>query len=294
MFLSIEILHNPIFQVVLCLPVMIIGMMQFGKSAFSSLRSGVPNMDVLITIGSLSAFIYSLVGTILFYNTELIHQYLFYETAATIITLIMLGNMIESRSVKQTTNAIKELTAIQPKKAKMIIGEIGKNEIVEVDISNIQHFDVLLVNSGDKIPVDGEIIFGDASIDESMITGESMPIDKSIGDKIIGGTILVNGSMKMLAEKIGKETVLAKIIEMVKNAQQSKPEIQKLGDKVSNIFVPVVLSITITIECTEARKEGKSPSRYTTSRNKKLKTEKLEIKKYNPALRRHTLHKEIK
>src|ERR1035437_880126 len=131
MFLPFEILHNPIFQLALCLPVVIVGMMQFGRSALSSLRSGMPNMDVLITIESLSAFIYSLAGTIMFYNTEHIHQYLFYETAATIITLIMLGNMIESRSVKQTTNAIKELTAIQPKKAKMIIGEIGKNEIVE-------------------------------------------------------------------------------------------------------------------------------------------------------------------
>lgn len=245
MFLPFEILHNPIFQLALCLPVIIVGMMQFGRSALSSLRTGMPNMDVLITIGSLSAFIYSLVGTILFYNTNLIHQYLFYETAATIITLIMLGNMIESRSVKQTTNAIKELTAIQPKKAKMIIGEIGKNEIVEVDISNIQHFDVLLVNSGDKIPVDGEIIFGDASIDESMITGESMPQEKIKGNKVIGGTTVLSGSIKVLAQKVGEETVLSQIIELVKNAQQSKPSIQRLGDKVSAIFVPAVVSIAL-------------------------------------------------
>jgi Cu+-exporting ATPase len=245
MFLNNGVLHNPIVQLILCIPVIIIGMKQFGKSAFNSIKSGIPNMDVLITLGSLSAFIYSLFGTIIYYNTDQLHNFLFYETAATIITIIMLGNMIESRSVKQTTTAIKDLTAIQPSKAKMIVGEFNKNEIIEVDINSIAPFDVLLVNNGDKIPVDGEIIFGDATIDESMITGESMPVEKKKGDKVIGGTILVNGSIKMLAKKVGKDTVLSQIIELVKNAQSSKPKIQRVGDKVSAIFVPAVVLIAI-------------------------------------------------
>ncbi|MEK6615808.1 MAG: cation-translocating P-type ATPase, partial [Bacteroidota bacterium] len=155
------------------------------------------------------------------------------------------GNVMEHRSVKQTTSAITELSKLQTTIAKKIMLHNGKETIQEVSVKDILVGDVLLVNTGDKIPVDGSLLSGTISVDESMITGESMPVEKSKGDKIIGGTILVNGSMKMLAEKIGKETVLSKIIEMVKNAQQSKPQIQKLGDKVSTIFVPVVVCVSI-------------------------------------------------
>ena len=233
------------FILAICLPVIIIGCMYFGKSAWNSLKLFSPNMDVLIMMGSGAAFVYSIAGTILYYGTHEAHNYIFYETAATIISLVLLGNVIEHRSVKQTTSAISELTKLQSTIAKKIMLLNGRETIEEVSVKDILVGDILLVNTGDKIPVDGSLLSGNISVDESMITGESMPMDKSIGDKVIGGTILVNGSMKMLAEKIGKETVLAKIIEMVKNAQQSKPEIQKLGDKVSNIFVPVVLSVSI-------------------------------------------------
>ena len=239
------ILNAPLVQLAICLPVFIIGCMYFGKSAWNSLKLFSPNMDVLIMMGSGAAFVYSIAGTILYYGTHEAHNYIFYETAATIISLVLLGNVIEHRSVKQTTSAISELTKLQSTIAKKIMLLNGRETIEEVSVKDILVGDILLVNTGDKIPVDGSLLSGNISVDESMITGESMPIDKSIGDKIIGGTILVNGSMKMLAEKIGKETVLAKIIEMVKNAQQSKPEIQKLGDRVSNIFVPVVLSVSI-------------------------------------------------
>jgi Cu+-exporting ATPase len=239
------ILNSPFVQLAICLPVIIIGCMYFGKSAWNSLKLFSPNMDVLIMMGSGAAFVYSIAGTILYYGTHEAHNYIFYETAATIISLVLLGNVIEHRSVKQTTSAISELTKLQSTIAKKIMLLNGRETIEEVSVKDILVGDILLVNTGDKIPVDGSLLSGNISVDESMITGESMPMDKSIGDKVIGGTILVNGSMKMLAEKIGKETVLAKIIEMVKNAQQSKPEIQKLGDKVSNIFVPVVLSVSI-------------------------------------------------
>jgi Cu+-exporting ATPase len=239
------ILNAPLVQLIICLPVFIIGCMYFGKSAWNSLKIGMPNMDVLIMMGSGAAFVYSVAGTILYYGTHEVHNYIFYETASTILSLVLLGNVIEHRSVKQTTSAISELTKLQSTIAKKILLLDGKETIEEVSVKDILVGDVLLVNTGDKIPVDGSLLSGTISVDESMITGESMPVEKSKEDKVIGGTILVNGSMKMLAEKVGKATVLAKIIEMVKNAQQSKPEIQKLGDRVSNIFVPIVLGISI-------------------------------------------------
>ncbi len=243
------ILNQPFAQLIICLPVFIIGIVQFGKSAWGSLKSGIPNMDVLIFIGSSSAFIYSIIGMWMHYGTHEVHNYLFFETAATIISLVLLGNVFEHRSVKQTTTALRELSAIQVTKAKMISLQMGKEVITEVDYKNIHTGALLQVNTGDKIPVDGEIISGDASIDESMITGESIPVEKAIGNKVIGGTIAVSGSLRMRAEKVGDETLLAKIIDLVKKAQQAKPNIQKLGDKISAVFVPVVLGISIVTFC---------------------------------------------
>ncbi|MDP1745527.1 MAG: cation-translocating P-type ATPase [Bacteroidota bacterium] len=243
------ILNHPFIQLAMCLPVFVTGIIQFGKSAWGSLKTGVPNMDVLIFIGSTSAFIYSIIGIWMHYGTHEVHNYLFFETAATIITLVLLGNVFEHRSVRQTTTAIRELSAIQVTKAKMISLQMGKEVITEVDYKNINVGALLQVNSGDKIPVDGEIISGDASIDESMITGESLPVEKFLAHKVIGGTIVVSGNIRMRAEKVGDETLLAKIIELVKKAQQAKPNIQKLGDKISAIFVPIVLGISILTFC---------------------------------------------
>ncbi|MBI3502050.1 MAG: cadmium-translocating P-type ATPase [Bacteroidetes bacterium] len=239
------ILNNPLIQLAICFPVFTIGCLHFGKSAWSSVKVGAPNMDVLVMLGSGAAFVYSVVGIFLFYGTSEVHNYLFFETAATIITLILLGNVMEHRSVKQTTSAIGELSKLQITTAKKIMLHNGKEMIHEVSAKEILTGDVLMVNTGDKIPVDGAVLSGNASIDESMITGESVQVEKSKGDKVIGGTIAAEGNIKMLAEKIGKETVLSKIIEMVKSAQQAKPKIQKLGDKISNIFVPVVLVISV-------------------------------------------------
>ena len=243
------ILNHPFIQLAMCLPVFVTGIIQFGKSAWGSLKTGVPNMDVLIFIGSTSAFIYSIIGIWMHYGTHEVHNYLFFETAATIITLVLLGNVFEHRSVRQTTTAIRELSAIQVTKAKMISLQMGKEVITEVDYKNIHVGALLQVNSGDKIPVDGEIISGDASIDESMITGESLPVEKFLAHKVIGGTIVVSGNIRMRAEKVGDETLLAKIIDLVKKAQQAKPNIQKLGDKISAIFVPIVLGISILTFC---------------------------------------------
>lgn len=246
MFLPFHFLHNPLVQLALCIPVVIIGILSFGKSAWGSLKSGVPNMDVLITIGSNAAFFYSLAGTISYYGTAQMEQYLFYETAATIISLVLLGNVLEHRSIKQTTTAIEDLSKMQVGKAKKLVqGASANNEYTEVKYEDIVKEDILLVNTGDKIPVDGEIIWGEASVDESMISGESVPVEKNIGEKVIGGTLVIKGNVKVKAEKVGNETILAGIIELVKNAQNSKPSIQRLGDKVSAIFVPVVTLVSI-------------------------------------------------
>ena len=245
MFLADDhFLQNPILQIILCLPVYCIGLIHFGKSAINSIKIGVPNMDVLIMMGTTAAFAYSLTGTFLHWGTDELHQFLFFETTATIITLVLLGNTLEHRSVKQTTSAIQELSAMQKLMATRIISE-EKTE--QIPFKQIQKGDVLIVNSGDKIPSDGVIVQGTGILDESMLTGESEAIHKEQKDNVTGGTILVDGNLKIKATQVGKQTVLSQIIEMVKKAQNDKPKIQRLGDKISAIFVPVVLGIsTIT------------------------------------------------
>lgn len=237
MFLPIPWLHNPYVQLVLCLPVFVLGCAYFGKSAINSIRGGVPNMDVLIFVGSSSAFIYSLIGTFL----NLGPQYMFYETSATIITLVLLGNVFEKRSVTQTTSAVKDLMKIQVSTARRIVN----GEIETIDAKDISVGDTLLVNEGDKVPTDGDIIWGDASVNESMLTGESVPVEKVKYESVIGGTIVEQGSIRITATKVGNKTVLAQIIDLMKRAQASKPPIQRLGDKVAGIFVPIVIGVAI-------------------------------------------------
>lgn len=236
-----SILHNALLQFVLCLPVFFVGSIHFGKSAYTSLKSGLPNMDVLILMGSSAAFFYSIYGWILYNGTEQAHHFLFFETTATIITLVLLGNVLEHRSVRQTTTAIRELSAIKKGIAKKEVN----NQIEEVSFDKIKVDDILIVNTGDKIPVDGKVIWGSALIDESMLTGESSPINKALEDRVIGGTILKSGSVKMQATSVGDDMLISQIIELVRNAEENKPEIQRIGDKVSGVFVPIVLLIAI-------------------------------------------------
>jgi P-type Cu+ transporter len=241
MFFPESFLKNPILQFFLCLPVYFIGILYFGKSAWASLKTGIPNMDVLIFIGSSAAFLYSIYGWLIFGGTAEMHHYLFFETTATIITLVLLGNVLEHKSVQKTTTAIRDLSSIQEVIAKIEVNGIIK----EVNFDDIRVGDILIVNSGDKIPTDGIILSGSAYIDESMITGESIPINKNKDADVIGGTIITGGNVKIKASKVGKDTLLSQIIELVKNAQNNKPNIQKIGDKVSAVFVPVVLSIAM-------------------------------------------------
>lgn len=237
MVLPWHFLHQPVVQLILCLPVFLLGCWHFGKSAFNSVKGGVPNMDVLIFVGSSSAFVYSLIGTLQHLGAD----YLFYETCATIISLVLLGNVFEKRSVSQTTSAVKDLVKIQKVNARRILN--GETQVISA--AEVRPGDILIVSEGDKIPVDGEVLSGSASVDESMLTGESIPVEKEKYAAIIGGTIVRQGNFQMLATKVGANTVLSQIIDLMKKAQAAKPPIQKLGDKVAAIFVPVVIAIAL-------------------------------------------------
>jgi Cu+-exporting ATPase len=242
MFVDWHPLHQAGVQLVLCLPVFCLGLLHFGRSALSSIKLRAANMDVLIVIGITAAFIYSLVGFLFHLGPE----YLFFETSASITSLVLLGNALEKRSVAQTTTAIRELSALQKVKARRLsIGSGNEQKIEEVDATDIALNDVCVVNFGDRIPVDGEIIEGTGSVDESMITGESLPLAKALGNMVIAGTILVHGSIRVRAAKVGDDTVLASLIRLVREAQLNKPSIQRLGDRVSAVFVPTVLLIAV-------------------------------------------------
>lgn len=244
MFVDWHLLHHPIFQLVMSLVPLYFGIFHFGKSALQSLKAGVPNMDVLIFIGSTSAFLYSLAGTITFYGTPEVANYLFYETSATIITLVLLGNLMEHRSVKQTTTAISDLTKMQVSTTKKVI-DLATNSTEEVEVETLNKGDIISVNEGDKIPVDGTIYSGNIEVDESMLSGENEPVFKENSASVIAGTIVLGGNAFVKTDKIGNDTVLAKIIKLVKTAQRDQPQIQRLGDRVSAIFVPVVVIIAL-------------------------------------------------
>ncbi len=241
MFLPFAFLHNPFVQLALASPVYLIGVLYFGRSAFHSLQSGIPNMDVLVILGATAAFGFSLVSLF----SETLGQGLYFETASIIITFVLLGKYLEHRAVQQTTTAIKELTQLQKVKAKRIL-EMDSEEVIElVEADLLKKGDRVLINTGDNIPADGKVFWGEAMIDESMISGESLPIEKAMGEKVIGGTILQQGSIKMQVTAAGNQTTLAQIIELVRSAQADQPPIQRLADKVSAIFVPIVIAIAI-------------------------------------------------
>jgi Cu+-exporting ATPase len=245
MFISWQPLHDPLVQLILSIPVVIIGFLHFGKSALGSLRNGVPNMDVLIFIGSMSAFGYSLAGTLMNWGSVEASNYLFFETAATIVTLVLLGNVIEHRSVKQTTTAITELGKLQDGIADRIVQHDGHEHVQKVPFNQLKVDDLVMVKTGDSIPSDGILVKGELQIDESMVTGESLPVSKQEEELLIGGTLVSDGNGIIRITTIGKLTVLSSIIDMVKKAQMEKPSIQRLADKVSGVFVPVVLGISV-------------------------------------------------
>ena len=238
----IHFLMNPLVQLFLTLPVYAVGMRFFGRSAYKSLRNGLPNMNVLIAIGATAAFIYSLYGTI----TEQAANYMFYETTSAIITLVLLGNYLEDASVQSTQRALNALTKSQKLMANMITYDDQHNEhILSVENTQLRVGDLLLIKSGEQVPMDCKILWGNAHVNEAIITGESLPIHKYAKDKLIGGSIINDGTVKAQVTAVGDDTVLSGIINMVKQAQGEKPPVQQLADKISAIFVPVVLGISV-------------------------------------------------
>ena len=236
---------NPqVFSIVaifLCVPVMISGY-KFYTLGFPALFRGSPNMDSLVAIGTTAAFTYSIYSTVLSFMGLNPHgDNLYYESAAVIITLVQFGKYLEARSKGKTGEAIKKLMGLQPKTATII----KDGEEKEIKISDVKVDDILLVRPGEKIPVDGEIIEGYSSVDESMLTGESIPVEKSVGDKVVGASINKTGSFKFKAQKVGADTALAQIIKLVEDAQGSKAPIAHIADVVSSYFVPAVITIAL-------------------------------------------------
>ncbi len=207
---------------------------QYYVGAYKAIRNGAANMDVLISMGSSAAYIYSA-----FVTVGLLEGHVYFETSAVIITLIKLGKYLEARAKGQTGEAIRKLIALKPKKARLL----KNGEEIEISVEDVQVGDILLVKPGEKIPVDGIVIDGYSSVDESMLTGESLPVEKNIGSSVYGATLNKMGYLKIEALKVGKNTALAQIIRMVEEAQGSKAPIQKLADRVSAIFVPIVILI---------------------------------------------------
>ncbi|MGM9532939.1 heavy metal translocating P-type ATPase [Intestinibacter sp.] len=243
-----HIINYALIQIVLVVPIMLVGY-KFYINGFKSLFNGSPNMDTLVAIGTSSAFIYSLYTTINLINNSGAsmaehmshHHQLYFESAGIIIALILLGKFLESRSKGKTSEAIKKLMGLQPKTAIILVDD----KEVEVSIDEVLVGDIVVVKPGEKIPVDGKIVFGHTSIDESMLTGESMPVEKTIGDSVTGASINKNGLIRFEATKVGKDTALAQIIKLVEDAQGTKAPIAKLADTVAGYFVPTVISIAI-------------------------------------------------
>ena len=239
-WIHIHWLMNPWVQLALCLPVYIVGMDFFGRSALKSLRNGMPNMNVLIAIGATSAFVYSLTGTLL----NLGEEYLFYETAAAIITLVFLGNYLEDASIRSTQRALNSLAKSQRVMANMIAFDENHQELIfPVENSHLKHGDLILIKSGEQVPADCKILWGNANVNEAIITGESLPLEKKANDQLIGGSLLIDGTVKAQVTAEAKDSVLSNIINLVKQAQGEKPPVQQMADKISAIFVPVVLGI---------------------------------------------------
>jgi P-type Cu+ transporter len=237
-----DILMNPWLQLALATPVQFIIGAQFYKGAFNALRNKGANMDVLVALGTSAAYFYSLYLSVEWLNAGSVGSpVLYFEASAVIVTLIVLGKLFEVRAKGKTSQAIQKLLGLQAKTARILKDGIEK----EIPIEQVVAGDVIIVKPGEKIPVDGKIIDGRSAIDESMITGESIPIDKVAGDAVIGATINKNGSLEIKATKVGKDTALAQIVKVVEEAQGSKADIQRLADRISGVFVPVVVVIAV-------------------------------------------------
>jgi P-type Cu+ transporter len=240
--LHLHWLMNAWVQLFLCIPVYIAGMFFFGRSAINSLRNRRPNMNVLIALGASAAFVYSLTGTLL----HLGEGYLFYETAALIITLVFAGNYIEERAIRSTQSALNGLALSQKTTATMIAFDDQHQEILfPVASKQLRSGDLILIRSGEEVPTDCKILSGEAQINESILTGESLPVFKKAKDLLMGGSLVTDGVLKAQVTASPKNATLSRIVDLVQRAQADKPPVQLLADRISMIFVPVVIGIAL-------------------------------------------------
>lgn len=237
MFTSIEIMLPVMIQFALATLVQFVPGWRFYDGAYKTVRGGSANMDVLVALGTSAAYFYSV------YNTFFGRGDVYYEASATVMTLILFGKFLELRAKGHTSDAIRKLMNLQVKTARVI----RDGEERDIPIEEVQVNEIIVVRPGERVPVDGFIVDGESSVDESMLTGESVPVGKVAGDKVIGATINKHGLFRFKATKVGKDTVLAQIIRMVDEAQGSKAPIQRLADKIAGIFTPVVLAIAAAV-----------------------------------------------
>src|SRR5699024_3570680 len=235
------LLMNPWFQFVLATPVQFIIGWQFYVGAYRSLRSKSANMDVLVAMGTSAAYFYSIYEGIKAATITGYEPHLYFETSAILISLILFGKYLETNAKGRTKQALSALLELQAREARILIN--GEEKLIPVE--EVEVGDRLLIKPGEKIPVDGIVVKGSTSVDESMLTGESIPIEKNIDDEVIGATMNRNGTIEMEAKKVGEDTALAAIVQAVEDAQGSKAPIQRMADKVSAIFVPIVVGIAI-------------------------------------------------
>ncbi|ALX47254.1 heavy metal translocating P-type ATPase [Lentibacillus amyloliquefaciens] len=236
-----DILMNPWFQFALATPVQFIIGWQFYVGAYKSLKNGGANMDVLVALGTSAAYFYSLYESLKTIGNPGYMPHLYFETSAILITLILFGKYLETNAKSKTTVALSKLLDLQAKQARVI----RNGDEMMIPVEDVAVGDRLMVKPGEKFPVDGLVAKGKTSVDESMITGESIPVEKDVQSNVIGSTINKNGTVEMEATKVGKDTALASIVKVVEDAQGSKAPIQRLADVISGYFVPIVVGIAI-------------------------------------------------
>jgi len=242
MFLNLPLLQRMEIQFLLSFPVLLIGFFHFGRSALQSLVLKSPNMEVLILTGASAAFVYSVAGWSMYHS----HQYMFFETSATIITFMLLGNMVEQYSVAKTTLEIKKMQkSMEIREATVRYQMNAEVQYKNVSLNDVRIGDIILIREGEQVPLDARIESGTSELDESLLTGENIPVFKKNGDEIMAGSKLISGRVEAMVIRKSNETVLAQIMEIVRRAQREKTNLQKLGDKISAVFVPGVILLSV-------------------------------------------------
>ncbi len=243
----IEASRNRQLQLLLTLPVIFYGARPFLLGAWSRLKHGAADMNTLITLGAGAAFFYSVIVTLhpSWFSETGVEPHVYFESAAVIITLILLGRTLEARAKSRTGEAIERLLDLRPRTATLLVNEPEIEGTVEreVEVDSLRAGDLVLVRPGEQVPADGEIVEGESAVDESMLTGESIPVDRTVGDTVTGATLNITGLLKLRVSRVGQASTLARIIRMVHEAQGSKASVERLADRIAGVFVPVVLVI---------------------------------------------------